>query len=122
MGNLLEAIGRFFTSAWKTLGEYLHIAIPEATAALLNDLLPVADPIIADLQSQQLTGVQKRDQAFTLLQGAAVKAGWDVGASLLNAAIELAVLKMKATQPTSPVAPGGNLPGGETPPTPAPIA
>ena len=114
MGNLLAALGRFFSSAWKTLGEYLHIAIPEATAALLNDLLPVADPIIQDLQSQNLTGAQKRDQAVALLQSAAIKAGWDVGASLVNAAVELAVMKMKATQPTTPVAPGGNLPGGNT--------
>lgn len=116
MGEFFKAIERFFTSAWRVLGEYLHIAIPEVTAALLNDLLVVADPIVADLQNQTLTGPQKRDQAFALLEGAAVKAGWDVGHSLLNAAIELAVLKMKATAPTTPVAPGGVFPGGETVP------
>lgn len=114
MKNFLEAIGNFFSSAWHTLLQYLHIAIPEVTAALLNDLLKVADPIVADLQSQNMTGAQKRDQAAVLIQAAAVQAGWDVGTSLIHAAIELAVLKLKATAPTGPVAPGGVMPGGET--------
>ena len=114
MGNLLTAIENFFKSAWSTLGAYLHIAIPEATAVLLNDLLASADPIVTDLQNQNLTGQQKKDAAFAALQSVAVKAAWDVGASLINAAIELAVLKLKATTPTTPVAPGGNLPGGNT--------
>lgn len=122
LGDVLNALGRFFSSAWKTLGEYLHIAIPEATAAVLNDLLQVADPIIQDLQSTSLTGEEKRQQAIALIQGKAIQAGWDVGVSLIHAAIELAVLKNKATQPTSPVADGGVLKGGETGPTPEPIA
>ncbi len=121
MKNFLSAIANFFGSAWHTLLDYLHIAIPEATAALLNDLLQAADPIVADLQNQNLTGAQKKEAAFSALQSVAAKAAWDVGASLINAAIELAVLKLKATTPTTPVAPGGNLPGGNTV-TPAPVA
>lgn len=114
MGNFLKAIEQFFASAWSKLAVYLHSAIPEATAVILNDLLAAADPIVADLQNQNLTGEQKKTQAFSLLEALAVKAAWDVGASLINSAIELAVLKLKATAPTTPVAPAGNLPGGET--------
>lgn len=114
MKNFLAAIQGFFSSAWHTLLQYLHIAIPEVTAALLNDLLAVADPIVADLQNQGLSGEEKRKQAVALIQGEVAKAGLDVGLIFIHAAIELAVLKQKALQPTGPVAPGGNLPGGET--------
>ena len=121
MKNFLAAIGSFFGSAWHLLLNYLHVAIPEATAALMNDLLTAADPIVADLQNQNLTGQQKKDAAFTLLSSVATKAAWDVGASLINTAIELAVLKLKSTTPTTPVATAGNLPGGNTV-IPAPVA
>ncbi len=114
MHNFLNAIENFFKSAWATLAQYLKIAIPEATAALLNDLLLAADPIVSDLQNQSLTGPQKREAAFTALSTVATKAAWDVGASLINAAIELSVLKMKQIQPTGPVAPAGVMPGGST--------
>lgn len=114
MGDFLSAISRFFTSAWRTLGEYLHIAIPEATAVLLNDLLKLADPIVSDLNNNSLSGSQKRDQAYTLLSSAASRAAIDVGTSLINAAIELAVLKMKSNYRIQAVAPNGNLPNGVT--------
>ncbi len=114
MHNFLKAIENFFGGAWHLLLQYLRIAIPDATAALLNDLLAIADPIVADLQNQGLSGEEKRKQAALLIQGKAVQAGWDVGVALIHAAIELAVLKQKALQPTGPVAPGGNMPGGES--------
>jgi hypothetical protein len=116
MHGFLTAIENFFKSAWGTLVQYLRIAIPDATAAVLNDLLQAADPIVSDLQNQNLTGPQKREAAFTALQGVATKAAWDVGASLVNVAIELAVQKIHATQSTAPVAIGGNLAGGVIPP------
>lgn len=114
MKDFLQSIENFFKSAWSTLVQYLHIAIPEATAKALNDLLQLADPIVADLNNQNLTGAQKREQAVSLLQGKVAQIGLDVGISLINSAIELAVLKLKATQPTTPVAIGGNLPSGST--------
>ena len=105
MGTLLSAIGKFFSSAWRTLGEYLHIAIPEATAVLLNDLLKIADPIISDINNSSMTNNQKRDHAFSLISQEASKIALDVGSSLINSAIELSVLKLKATTPNTPVAP-----------------
>ena len=97
MHNFLQAIENFFSSAWKGLLTYLKAAIPEATAALLTDLCLAADPIVSDLENQSLTGQQKKDAAVAALSAVATKAAWDVGASLINTAIELAVQKLKNT-------------------------
>ncbi len=73
MKNFLQAIESFFGSAWHTLLDYLHIAIPEATVALMNEALSLADPIVADLQNQSLTGQQKRDRSLCETQSRAKK-------------------------------------------------
>lgn len=113
MKNFINAIKNFFTSAWGLLLDYLHIAIPEETAILLNEVLSLADPIVQDLNNQNLTGLQKRDQAVVLIQAKASQAVLDMGIGLIHAGVELAVLKLKAAQPIGPVAVGGNMPGGE---------
>lgn len=114
MKSFLEALKSFFGSVWHNLMDYLHIALPQAWAIVLSDLLPLADPIVMDLQNSTMTGDEKRAHAEALLQTAAVKAGIDATVSLIRSAVGLAVLKMKATAPTTPVAPEGSLPGGST--------
>ncbi len=114
MGQFLNFLKNFFGGVWHFLLDYIHIALPEEKAIILKDLLTLADPIVSDLNNQSLSGSQKRDAAFTAISAAILKIGKDVAASLVYLAVELAVQRLKSLQPTTPVAPGGVLPGGNT--------
>ncbi len=109
--NFINGLKNFLGSVWHFLTDYIHAALPEAKAILLKDLLELADPIVADLNNQDMTGVQKRDQAIQLITGKASQAGLEIGMSLINLAIEMAVQRAKNAQATLP-GNGGVLPGG----------
>lgn len=96
--NFINAFKAFIGSAWHFLTDYIHAALPEAKAILLKDLLELAEPVVSDLNDQSLTGAQKRDQAITLITGKASQAGLEIGTSLLNLAIEMAVQKVQNAQ------------------------
>lgn len=97
MGKFLDFVKSFFGSVWHFLADYLHAAIPEATAVVMKDLLPIADTVVQDLSSTTMTGAQKKDAAVTAIQGKLASIGIDVGISLINLAIEMAVQKFKNT-------------------------
>lgn len=110
MSEFLTWLGKFFGGVGHIFFSFIAQAIPLEKQIILNDLAPLAAPIVADLENQNLTWQEKRDQALALLTAAAVKLGWDVGTSLMNLAIELAVQNLQTTKAGN----GGNLPGGDT--------
>lgn len=97
MGKFLDFIKSFFDSVWHFLADYFHAAIPETTAILLKDVLPIADSVVTTLNDSNLSAKEKKDAAFTAIQGKLVSIGMEVGISLINLAIEMAVQKMKNT-------------------------
>lgn len=110
MQEFLDWIKKFFGGVGHVFFSFIAQAIPLEKQIILNDLAPLAAPIVADLENQNLTWQEKRDQAFALLTAAVVKLGWDVGTSLVNLAIELAVQNLQTTTSGNQ----GNLPGGNT--------
>lgn len=108
MGQFLNFLKSFFGGVWHFLLDYIHAAIPEATAVIMKDLLPIADQEVAIVNDSQMSGAQKRDAAFAAIQGKLASIGLEVAGHLVYLAIEMAVTKLKSV-------PDGNtgiLPGG----------
>lgn len=77
--------------------EWLLPILQNQIASSLEVLAPVALSVVAKLaRDGGLTSAQKREEAFKQLSEAAKAEGLSAGASVINAAIELAVLKLKA--------------------------
>lgn len=98
MGKFLDFIKSFFGSIWHFLVDYLHQAIPEATAIIMKDLLPIADTVVTDLNNQDLSGSQKRDAAFNEITSRLTGIGMEVAAHSIYLAIEMAYSKLVATK------------------------
>lgn len=111
MGKFLDFVKSFFGSVWHFLADYLHQAIPEATAIIMKDLLPIADSVISDLNSTTLTGSQKRDAAFNEITSKLSSIGMEVAAHSIYLAIEMAYSKLVATA-SVPVGNQGDLQQG----------
>jgi hypothetical protein len=63
---------------------------------LVAKLLPEAIQIVTELaKNRQLTDKQKQKEAFTKIQKLAKKEGLEVGTSLINLVIEMAVTSLK---------------------------
>lgn len=114
MKGFLEFIKSFFGGVWHFLLDYVHVAIPEAKAVLLKDLLPIADKIVKDLNDKDMTPIEKRDAAFGAIAVKAAAIGIDVATHLIYLAIEMAVTKLRSLQEAvKPVeGNGGVLAGG----------
>lgn len=110
MNNFFDWLKNFFGGVAHIFFSFIAQAIPEEKQIILNDLQPLAAEIVADLNDQNLTWQEKRDQALAQLEASAIKLGWDIATSLMNLAIELAVQNLKTTTSGN----GGNMPGGNT--------
>jgi hypothetical protein len=99
-------MGRFFSSLFASLNSnaraiiaFLLPVLRNHSGQLLAVALPIAQSIVAGLANQQLPNADKRDQAASQLKGALISQGYataaDIGASLLNLAIEMAVARLK---------------------------
>lgn len=82
----------------RTLWEFFLPLLAKATATALEELLPVALDIVADLASSDRPGEEKRGIAVSRLQDAAMASGVKASASVLNLAVEMAVQKLKEVQ------------------------
>lgn len=85
----------WMTGVSRNVWSFLAPLLARATADLLETLLPMALAIVTELAATNMSGRDKQRIAKERLQAEAFKAGMDVGASLLNTAVELAVQKLK---------------------------
>jgi hypothetical protein len=68
----------------------------QSAQTLIAKLLPEATQIVSELaKKQQLTDKQKQKEAFTKIQKLVKKEGLEVGTSLINLIIEMAVASLK---------------------------
>lgn len=113
MGHLLDFLKGFFGGVWHFLLDYVHVAIPDSTAIIMKDLLPIADTVVADLNNKDMSGSQKRDAAFNAITSRIATIGLEVAGHLIYLAIEMAYTKLIsiATHP-APAGNGGVLSGG----------
>lgn len=99
MGKFLDFIKSFLGSVWHFLTDYIHAAIPVATAEVLKQILPVADEVVSDLSSSTMTGKEKQAAAVEAITSKLTSIGIAVGIDLINLAIEMAVQKFKNAPP-----------------------
>lgn len=84
----------------RTVLTFLLPILAGSLATALEQLLPVALSIVSDLSTRgDLSGLEKQELAVARLRDAAVQTGISVGASALNLAVEMAVTKLKASEP-----------------------
>ncbi len=82
----------------KTLWAFVWPLVTKQVGLSLTTLLPIALQIVKDLaQENNIANSEKRQQAFEKLSDAAKNEGMNAGSSLLNLAIEMAVMNLKAT-------------------------
>lgn len=88
----------------QSIVSFLAPIAASSAGKLLDQVLPIALGVVADVAKTRDLPNAKRDAAYEQLKGAAVAAGIDAGTSVLNLAIELAVQRLK----TDEAAPVGN--------------
>lgn len=99
-------MGKFFATLFSTLNAaaravltFIMPVLKSRSGQLLAIALPIAQEIVNGLAHQQMPTAEKRDAAASQLKGALVSQGYaaaaDIGSSLLNLAVEMAVAKLK---------------------------
>lgn len=79
---------------------FINLFIPilaSNVAELLGALTPIALEVVASLADSPKTGAEKRKVAVDRITQAATTQGIKAGASVINTAIELALLNLRAT-------------------------
>lgn len=80
------------------LGEFLRALFTRGVAEELNAILPIALEAVETMQATNLSGEEKRARAVRIVKSKIADAQWQVAASVINLAIELAVQKLKAEE------------------------
>jgi len=91
---LLNALA-WLTGASKTLLAFVLPILRDSTAQLLSALLPIALDVVASLAASPKSGAEKRAMAVDAIRAAAVQAGIQTSARMVNLAIELALQKLE---------------------------
>ena len=96
MKQLFLKLWAWFSGASITFLEFLAPIIASQAAALLEKLAPIALAVAGSLAESGKSGEEKRRQAVEDIKAAAVAQGIDASVSVINTAIELALLNLKA--------------------------
>lgn len=110
--NLFTHVTGLSASVWN----FLEPILVGETGKLLQDLLPIAESVVLEIETTGGFPNQKRDAAFAQVQVIARTRGIDAANSVLNLAIEAAVAKLKTQHPVAATAPA---PVNPTPVAPA---
>jgi len=86
-----DSIKVFFTQVWTWLKPIVKTLISLVSAEILDLVLDV----VRELAATDLTNSEKRDAAFERIKEMLKEEGKDLGDSLINLLIELAVQKIK---------------------------
>jgi len=93
----MDNIKQLILSKLSWLERFILSLFERGVVDYLEKLLPVAVGIVTSLmQNNTLTSEQKRAEAVKQLGDAAKNTGIDVGLSVLNLAVEMALQKVKA--------------------------
>lgn len=96
MKQLFLKLWSWFTGTSVRFLEFLTPILASQTAALLEKLAPIALTVVGSLAESEKTGDEKRRQAVQNIRDVAVAQGIEASASVVNAAIELALLNLRA--------------------------
>ena len=87
-----DAFKVFFTSVWTWLKPVIMAVINYAS----KEVLDLALTVVKELAATDLSSSEKRDAAFDKIKEMLLAQGKDLGDSMINLLIELAVQKIKA--------------------------
>ena len=86
-----EVIKLYMSKIWTILKPIVKILL----TTLFQEVLNIAVGVVTDLASTDLSNSEKREAAFDQIKEKLAAEGKEVGSSLINLAIELAVQKLK---------------------------
>ena len=96
--EILKKIEDFLAGLFGKLKDQLEPFCTQFASEYGEVLLDVAAEVVSDLAKGNLSSAEKRDAAFTQITGELKTKGIEIGASIVNSAIEVAVAKLKATK------------------------
>jgi len=98
MKNTFLKLWAWFSGASVSLLNFLLPIISGAAGVLLEQIAPIALKVVASLADDKRTGDAKRKAAAKEIEELALAAGISASASVINAAIELAVQNLKSSK------------------------
>ena len=96
--KIIEWFKAFFNKAIKAFKQFIDEALPLAYQVIMGQLKDVAFYAVVELSQTNLSNEAKRKEAFKKIKEYAIAHGIDARDSLINALIELAVLKLKSNE------------------------
>lgn len=93
--SIWSHIGDAFKAAFGHLGDWLAVIFRQGVKAELEALMPIAMAAVAKMATTDLSNDAKRSAAFGEILNQAKGAQLNVGVSLINFALELAVQNLK---------------------------
>ncbi len=95
MNKFFTWIKSLFQKAVKAFKSLLKEAFSISKQIILGQLAEFGEKVVAELQEGNLSGEEKRQEAFNRLKAKAEELGLETRASLINALIEIIVQKFK---------------------------
>jgi hypothetical protein len=95
---ILDWLKALFNKAIQAFRKFLDEALPLAYQVVMGQLKDVAFYAVVELSQTSLSNEAKRKEAFKKIKEYAIAHGIEARDSLINALIELAVLKLKTNE------------------------
>lgn len=96
MKQLFLKLWAWITGSSVKLFDFLAPILASSAASLLEKLAPIALEVVASLATSGQSGEEKRKAAVDQIKAAAIAQGIEAGTSVINSAIELALLNLRA--------------------------
>jgi hypothetical protein len=97
MTNFVEKMKLFFSDVWVFLGPFIEILLTGAGQILAQAAMDAVAQVAKD--PSILNDRDKRDAAFGIIQQQIFAKGLTMATSTINAALEAAVVRLKADKP-----------------------
>ena len=98
MKTIFLKLWAWVTGSSVALFNFLAPILASNAATLLEKLAPIALQVVASLATSDKTGPEKREAAVEEIKQAAIQQGIVAGSNVINAAIELALLNLRASE------------------------